>query len=225
MKQNLTICLAFGLLGFSSHAQESVSGPSATSPGGEAPIIATASADDEAYAALFKSDLELNTQVKLLSNLAQEHRTLAEEATKANQAEKTLWENELAKELSDRGSVLLKQLSDVTKQRLTFEKARANAAASADSLNAATPATRPGSREIEFLSKIEEGFRRIDQEMRAARQDATVYASQLTTNAMAYGADRISYTLDQNARKIRELEQERFDLELRKLEFQALRRP
>jgi len=225
MKQHLAICLTFGLLVFSSQAQESVSGPSATSPGAEAPIVATASADDEAYASLLKNDLELNTQFKLLSNLAQEHRKLAEEATKANQAEKALWENELAKELSDRGSALLKQLSDVTKQRLAFEKTRKNTGVSVGSLNTEVTATRISSHEIEFLSKLDEGLQRIDQELRGARKDASAYAAQISTNTMPYDFERASNILDQNARKIRQLEQEQFDLELRKLEFLALRRP
>jgi hypothetical protein len=225
MKQNLTVCLGFGLLVFSSQAQESASGPSATPPGAEAPIIATASADDEAYAVLLKSALELNSQFKLLSNLAQDHLKLAEEATKANQAEKALWENDLAKDFSDRGSVLLKQLSDVTKQRLAFEKAHKNAAVSVGSLNAAITATRLSSHEIEFLNKLDEGLQRVAQELRAARQDAIAYAAQISTNTMPYDFERASYVLDQNARKVRQLEQEHFDLELRKLEFQALRRP
>jgi hypothetical protein len=225
MKENLTICLAFGLLVFSSQAQESASGLSATPLGAEGPIIATTSADDAAYAALLKSNLELNAQFKLLSNLAQEHRKLAEEAAKANQAEKALWENDLAKELSDRSSALLKQLSDVTKQRLAFEKAPKNAAVSAGSLNAAITATRLSSHEVEFLSKLDEGLQRVEQELRATRQDASAYAAQISTNTMPYDFERAAYILDQNTRKVRQLEQEHFDLELRKLEFQALRRP
>lgn len=225
MKQYLTICLAFGLLLFSSHAQESSSGPSATSPSADAPNVATSGAADEAYAALLKSNLELNAQFKLLSNLAQEHRKLSEQATKANLAEKAHWEDELAQELSDRSSAALKQLDDVTKQRLAFEKAHNDVAVSVASLNAAITATRLNSHEIEFLSKLDEGLQRIDQELRAARQDATAYAAQISTNTMAYDFERAAYTLEQNARKVRQLEHEHFDLELRKLEFLALRRP
>ena len=225
MKQYLTVCLAFGLLLFSNQAQESASAPSAALPGAEAPNIATASAADEAYAALLKSNLELNAQFKLLSNLAQEHRKLSEQATKANLAEKALWEGELAQELSNRSSAALKQLNDVTKQRLAFEKAHDNAAVSTGSLNAAITASRLNSHEIEFLSKLDEGLQRVDQELRAARQDATAYAAQISTNTMPYDFERASYILEQNARKARQLEHEHFDLELRRLEFQALRRP
>jgi hypothetical protein len=225
MKQHLTICFTFGLLIFVGQAQESAPGPGAVLPGAEAPNIATASAADEAYAALLKSNLELSAQFKLLSNLVQEHRKLSEQATKANLAEKALWEDELAQELSNRSSATLKQLNDVTKQRLAFEKAHDNAAVSIGSLNAAITATRLNSHEIEFLSKLDEGLQRVDQELRAARQDATAYAAQMSTNTIAYDFERASYTLEQNARKVRQLEHEHFDLELRKLEFMALRRP
>jgi hypothetical protein len=225
MNQYLTVCVAFGLLLFSSQAQESASGSSAMLPGAEAPNIATASPADEAYAALLRSNLELNAQFKLLSNLAQEHRKLSEQATKANLAEKALWEDELAQELSNRSSAALKQLNDVTKQRLAFEKAHDNAAVSVVSLNAAITVTRLNSHEIEFLSKLDEGLQRVDQELRAARQDSTVYAAQMSTNTIAYDFERAAYTLDQNTRKVRQLEHEHFDLELRKLEFMALRRP
>jgi hypothetical protein len=225
MKQLLTICLAFGLLVFLGQAQESAPGPSAVSTAPEAPNIATANSDEETYAALLKSNLELSAQFKLLSNLAQEHHKLSEQATKANQAEKALWEDELTKELGDRSSAILKQFNDVTGQRLAFEKAHNNAAGSVASLNAAITATRLSSREVEFLSKLDEGLQRLDQELRAARQDSTAYAAQMSTNTIAYDFERAAYTLDQNTRKVRQLEHEHFDLELRKLEFMALRRP
>jgi hypothetical protein len=225
MKQYLTVCFTFGLLIFFVQAQEAALGPSGVAPGAEAPNIATASGDEEAYAALLKSNLELGAQFKLLSNLAQEHRKLSEQATKANQAEKALWEDELSKNLSNRSTTMLKQLNDVTRQRLAFEKAHNNAGGSLGGLNAAITATQLSSRETEFLSKLDEGLQRLDQELSAARQDATAYAAQMSTNTIAYDFERAAYTLDQNTRKVRQLEHEHFDLELRKLEFLALRRP
>jgi len=225
MSQYLTICMAFGLLVSSSAAQETASGSSATSPGAEAPNLATANPDDEAYVTLLKSNFELSAQCRLLSDLAQEHRKLAEQAAKANQAEKARWEDELAKEFGDRSSAMLKQLNEVTKQRLAFEKTHNNAGSPVSSLNAAIAATRVSSRETEFLGKLDEGLQRIDQELVAARQYASAYAAQISTNTVAYDFERASYTLDQNTRKITQLEHERLDLELRRLEFLALRRP
>jgi hypothetical protein len=220
MKEYLTVCLTLGLLVLSSRAQEP---PPA--PGAEAPKIVTANADDEAYAALMKNLLELSTQSKLLSNLALEHRKRAEDATKAEQAQKALWENDLAKELSDRGEALLKQLDEVAKQRLALEQARTNVASSVGSINAATPPTRPSPQDMEFSSKLAERFDRVSQELLTARQNANAYAEGMRTNSMPYGFERAAAVFELNARDIRQLEHELSDLELRKLEFQALRRP
>ena len=225
MRRYLTICLAFGLPLSWGRAQDLPSSPGTMPPGAEAPTIAAATADDEAYATLLKNQLELSAQFKLLSNLAQDHRQLSDQAAKANQADKSLWEDQLAKDLSDRSSAMLKQINEVTKQRVAFEKAHPNAGSPPASLNAAATATHLSSRELEFLSKLDEGFQRVDQELTSARQSATAYAKQVTTNTIAYDFERMSFTIEQNARRIRQLEQERFDLELRRLEFLALRRP
>jgi hypothetical protein len=225
MKRYLTICLAFGLPLCLGRAQDVPSGPGATPPGAEAPTIATTTAADEAYATLLKQQFELSAQFRLLGSLAQEHRKLSDQAAKANQADKSLWEDQLAKELSQRCSAMLKQLNEATKQRAAFEKAHTDAGNPLGSLSAAATATRLSSREVEFLSKLDEGLQRVDQELSSARQNATAYATQITTNTIAYDFERASFTIEQNARKVRQLEQERFDLELRRLEFLALRRP
>jgi hypothetical protein len=172
-----------------------------------------------------KSDLEFSTQFKLLSSLAQEHRKRAEEASNADQAQKALWENELAKELSDKSEAFLKQLNDMAKQRLAFEQAHKNAAVSVGSLSAATAAARFSPREIEFVSKLDERLGRVNQELLTARQYAIAYADRIRTNTTPYDFEKAASTFEQNARKIRQLEHEQADLELRKLEFQALRRP
>jgi hypothetical protein len=213
------------LLAFSSQAQDSTPAPVAAAPATEAPKIATASADDEAYVALLKSEVELNTQFKLLTNLAQEHRKRAEDASAASQAQKTLWENELAKELGDKSDASLKQLNEATKQRQAFEQAHKNAAPSSSGLNTATADTRVNSQAVEFFKKVNERLDRINQDLLAARQYAGTYAAQLQTNKMPYDYQQASAVFEENARKIKQLEREQSDLELRKLEFEALRRP
>ena len=85
MKAYLIICLATSLLVFSSQGQDSASAPGAAATEVEAPKIATASADEEAYVALLKSQVELSSQFKLLISLEQEHRKRAEEAAAASQ--------------------------------------------------------------------------------------------------------------------------------------------
>ena len=216
MKHRLTICLTFGLLVSLSQAQE----PSPATAS-ELSNAVTVNPDDQAYASLAKKDLELNTQIKLLNTLAQDHRKLAEEAAKAIQADKALWENDLARNLNDKGLALQQQLRDVTTQRLALEKARANAPLSVGG----SPASPPNTPALAFLNKLDEGLQRVEQELITAHQDASVYASQIATNSMPYGFEKASDALEQNARRVRQLEQERFDLELRKLEFLALRTP
>ncbi len=220
MNKYLTILLVLGLISVSSQAQQSAPAPAAP----EMPKMAIANADDEAYAGLVKGELELNTQFNLLSDLGQEHRKRAEEATKANQTDKARWESELQKELSDRSAATLRQISDLTKQRQAFEQTHKNAAVSAASLNAASATTRLSSREIEFLSKIDEQLDKLDQELVATRQYGIDYASQMVTNTTAYDHERMGGILEENTRRMRQLEQELFDLKLRKLEFEALRK-
>ena len=220
MKEHLTVWLSLGLVSFSSLAQPSADAPAAA----DAPKIVVASADDEAYAGLVKGELEFSAQLNLLSSLAVEHRKRAEEATKANQGDKAQWENQLAKELADKSSVALKQLNELSKQRIGFEQTHKSAAVSVGSLNAATAASRPSPHEVEFLTKLDERLDKVDRDLLAARDYGNTYASQMHTNTTPYDIEKASSVLEDNAKRIRQLEQEQFDLELRRLEFQALRR-
>jgi hypothetical protein len=225
MKEYLTVCVAAGLLVFAGQAQESTTAPGAAAPEVEATKTATANPDDQAYVALLKSEVELNTQYKLLSSLAQEHRQRAEEAATAGQVQKIVWETELVKELRDKSESVLQQLSEATKERQAFEQAHKSAAASLGSLNAATADTRVSPQEVEFMSKLGERIDRVNQELLVARQYSYDYAEQMRTNTMTYDFQKAAAQFEQNAGKIKQLEQEQSDLELRKLEFQALRRP
>lgn len=225
MKAYLIICLAAGLPVFSSQAQESNPTPATTVPDVETPKIATASADEETYVALIRSQVELSTQFKLLISLASEHRKRADEAAAASQGPKAVWETELAKELHDKSDALLQQLSEATKQRQAFEQAHRNVAVSPGNLSAAAADARISPQEIEFIKKIDERIDRVSQDLLAARQSAATYAMQMQTNKMPYDYQQAAEVFQQNARKIRQLEQEQADVELRKLEFLALRRP
>ena len=75
------------------------------------------------------------------------------------------------------------------------------------------------------MSKLGERVDRVTQELLAARQYSYDYAEKMRTNTLTYEFQRAAAEFELNARKIRQLEQEQSDLELRKLEFQALRRP
>ena len=225
MKEYLTVCLAAGLLVLSSPAQESTTIRGAAAPDPEALKFATASADEGAYIGLLKNELELSTQLTLLSSLAQEHRKRAEEATRPDQAPKALWETELAKELGDKGEAVLKQLNEATRQRQAFEQGHKDALGSVGGVNAATAAARVNPQEIEFFKKLNERLDRINQDLLAARQSAYTYATQLQTNKMPYDFQQAAAVVEENARKVKQLERDQSDLELRKLEFEALRRP
>jgi hypothetical protein len=218
-------CLVAGLVVIPSHAQESSPAPGATGAQAEPPKVAPAGATDEAYVALLRSEVELSTQQKLLSSLGQEHRKRAEEAAAAGQIQKTLWESDLAKELRERSETVLRQLSEATKQRQEFEQAHKSTVPSPASLNAATADARVSPQEVEFLSKLGERIDRVTQELLAVRQYSYDYAERMRTNTLTYDFQRAAAEFEQNARRIKQLEQEQSDLELRKLEFQALRRP
>ena len=225
MKAYLTVCFASVLLGLSSQAQESTPTPATTTLDVQAPRVATTSPDEEAYVALLRSQVELSTQFKLLVSLASEHRKRADEAAAASQGPKAVWEAELAKELHDSSDALLKQLGEATKQRQAFEQAHKNVAVSPGNFSAAAADARVRPQEIEFIKKIDERIDRVSQDLLAARQSAAAYAMQMQTNKMPYDYQQAAEVFQQNARRIRQLEQEQADVELRKLEFQALRRP
>ena len=223
MKECLTVCLAAGLLVLSSPAQESTSTRGAAAPGPEALKIAGVSADEGAYIALLKNELELSTQLTLLSSLAQEHRKRAEEAAKPDQAPKALWEMELAKELGDKSEAVLKQLNEATRQRQAFEQAHKDVLGSVGGVNAAAARVNP--QEIEFFKKLNDRLDRVNQDLLAARQLAYAYATQMQTNKLPYDYQQAAAVFEENARKVRQLERDQSDLELRKLEFEALRKP
>jgi hypothetical protein len=225
MKEHLIIGLAAGMLVFATRAQESTPAPGAAASEVEVPKIAGASSEEEAYVALLKNQVELSAQFRLLVGLAQEHRKRAEDAGAAKDGQKAVWETELAKELGDKSDALLKQLSEATKQRQAFEQTHKTAAATLGSLNAATAESRVTPQETEFMNRLTERIERVNQELLAARQSAVAYAMQLQTNTAPFDYQQTAATFEQNGRKVRQLELEASDLELRKLEFLALRRP
>ena len=120
---------------------------------------------------------------------------------------------------------MLKQFNEATKQRQAFEQAHKNAAPSSGSLNTATADTQVNPQAVEFMSKLGERMDRVNQELLTVRQHSYDYAEKMRTNTLTYDFQRAAAEFEQNARKIQQLEHELSDLELRKLEFQALRRP
>jgi len=173
------------------------------------------------YNRLAKAEVELNARLRVLGELAQEHFQRAEES-KAGAPEKSRWETDLAQELRDKSSVVLGQLNELTKQRLAFESAHAPGQPPTlgvlDDQKALTPD------EFAYVTKLEERLLRVRQELIATDQAARAFYAELQTNNTPEDMQRISLRLDENARLGRLWEREQSDLELKELEFRALRK-
>ena len=90
------------------------------------------------YSRLTRGELELTTQHKLLTELAEEHLRVAD-TTRVALPEQSRWEILLANELRNRSSLVLTQLNDVTKQRLAFETAHVAMPLGAAGVGASAP--------------------------------------------------------------------------------------
>ncbi len=172
------------------------------------------------YNRLKRSEVELKAQVNLLNELAGEHFRRAEES-RIGLPEKARWETDAGQELRQKSSQLLGQLNEATKERLAFEAAHAPdpeaALASLEDRNSLNPD------EMAYLMKLDDRLVRIQQEMVANDQAAKALFLELQTNNSPDDMDRISRQLDENARQSKQWEREHADLELKELEFRALR--
>lgn len=197
----------------------------ADSPAPESAQTKTLSPEDlTQYVRLTRNEMELQVQLKLLSSLSDEHLKRSEDASRANASEKTKWENDLAQELRDKGSVLLSQLNELSKQRLAFESTRGQPSSSAlgtGALNQAKPLTPD---ELAYVTKLDERLLKVRQDLAQAVAAGRDLSSELQTNVTAETVGRISLRLEQNNRLEREYEREQSDLELRVLAFRATRK-
>jgi len=174
------------------------------------------------YASLNQRVLEFKTRLELLSQLAQEHKKRAQE-TPRDQVAKNQWENELAKELGDRAAAIRVTLNRISQERLAFEQAHPDLVASALG-NFPFRATKgPNPDEIAFLDKVEERLAALQQEIAETVEAGKLYTSQLLTNKSSFDVSRVSSLLQANGSEVKKLQKEVFDLELRRLEFRALR--
>lgn len=198
----------------------------------ETPVASNATVSDNAtpaepkadqaayYASLNRRVIEANTQFELLNQLAQEHGKRAEE-TPRDQG-RYQWESELAKELGDRASAILSLLNHTSKERLAFEQAHPDLAASflPNSVIGATNGPNPA--EIAFLGKLAERLTAVHREMAATIEAGNLYALQLATNRSSSDFSKISFLLQDNGNSVKQLQKELFNLELKNLEFRAL---
>jgi hypothetical protein len=194
-------------------------------PAGSGNPKSNLSAVDQAgyYAMLNRRVIEYKAQSELLSQLAQEHKKRAE-GTAPDQTAKVQWENELARELTGRSAVVAGMADQVQKERVAFEQTHPDLVASLQQPAPAPAANTPNTDEILFFNKIEERLSELQQDIANALDAGKVLTAQLHTNTGSFEYSRIASVLQQNDNALRQLQKEERDLELRRLEFRALRR-
>jgi hypothetical protein len=198
-----------------SRAAEPAYEPAAVARPGTNPVAATPDTPGPARSAS-DSDAARNAQVELLTQLAQEHRQRAHDTAAAGQTDRTIWENDLANELHARAEQL---------------QGRHNEPAKEPSSNAIPPALAGESAgnglngdEQAYLDKIHERLDAVQQEIAAVTDQAAAYALQLPTNTVPYDYSVATRQIQENGRELRQLHTEQAGLELKRLEFWALRR-
>ena len=78
--------------------------------------------------------------------------------------------------------------------------------------------------ELAYVTKLDERLLRVRQELAATAEAAKNLTMQLQTNATAQAVGRVSVLLGENSLHARQWVREQSELELRKLEFRAIRR-
>lgn len=182
------------------------------------PLTAEQSAE---YIRLVREELQVSTERNVLARLAEEHLQRAAELGALGKAEKAQWETDRAEELKDKSSNLLTNLNELTSQRLTFEIAHAPVAPTAPGNLAEKKSLSRD--EFAYLTALDERLLRVRQEIATLQESARLLAAELQTNHAEEDVQRISGLVDANTFRMRQSEKEQSDIELRKLEFRALR--
>jgi hypothetical protein len=168
-------------------------------------------------AKLHHQEIEVTAQFALLKELAAQHRQRADEANQANQPDKAKWEGDLARELTGRVDRTAAQLEELMRQRFAAEEtAKASAASTA-------PET-PDPDEAAFLARLDTQLWRVERDLKAALETNKGFNAQLQTNSTPEHVLRISYLVQENNTLIRFLERDRSDLELKALQYRALKK-
>ena len=76
--------------------------------------------------------------------------------------------------------------------------------------------------ELVFISTVETRLEQIRQEISGAIEDIRALSMLVSTNKTPEDISAMSFTLTDNQRLVKELEREKLDLELRKLQFRAI---
>lgn len=151
--------------------------------------------------------LALNGQALLLKEMAQEHQKRAGDLTQANQTEKAKWESELVDELKEKSARVQKSIDQAA--QLSSGTNEVKAVSDVDD-------------KLIFVSTIEARLEQLQQELSAAIEDGRVLIVQMGTNKAPEDIGNLSMALGENQKVVKQLENQRLDLELRKLEFKAV---
>jgi hypothetical protein len=176
------------------------------------------------YAELVRGEQEIGAQQKLLTELADSHIKRAAEAQQGNKPEQATWETDLGRQLQEKATVIAASLAQTKKERVALEEAHRELSIS---LLANTPAEVTAgfsSSEMAYLDKLEEKSLKAEQEAAMLVETRRNYTQQVLTNTAAEDILRLNIMLQQTQNEVRELEFQKTFLELKKLEFRALRR-
>ena len=174
------------------------------------------------YEVLTRAETEIGAQLALFTEMAKQHADLAEEAVKGSQQDKAKWEGELAQELKDRQQAAVTQLAEATKRRLAFEAAHGAPAGPVE--GALAPGKAYNADEVRYLTRLDERLVKVREGLAAAMATEKGLYAELRTNSTAAAVGRVSDLLGDNTKQVRQWEHEASDLELKKLEFRALRK-
>jgi hypothetical protein len=179
--------------------------------------------EQAAYAKMNRREVELSAQIRLCTEFAEDLLKRASDV-KTGLPERAKWLTEVAQELRDKAAASLKDLNDTTAQRVAFDGAHGpatNAVVGNGALDQPKPLTAD---EFVYVNRLEERTLKIRQDLTLTLDYGRTFALQLATNNTPEAVAHVSAMVDENNAMVRILEREEADLELRKLEFRALRR-
>jgi hypothetical protein len=198
-------------------AQDAVPKPPAS------PLASLAPEERTRYAKLAKDEWELNARIQQLIELADDHLKRSTDA-KIGFPDRSRWESDLAQELRDQAAKLLTQLNDSTKQRLAIETSHGLPAGAAPSPGPLEETKALNPDELAYVVKLDTRLLKVRQDLANVVDAGKAIYSQLQTNTSTEAVTRASILIEENNVQTRQLEREVSELELKKLEFRALRK-
>jgi hypothetical protein len=152
----------------------------------------------------------LNAQAFLLKEMLHEHQSRAADLKQKNESDKAKWETELVSELQEKSARVQKSIDAISQP-----------VAAARDLKGASGEVDDG---LIFLATVDARLEQIHQELSAAIEDSRVLSTQVATNKAPEDIGAMAGVLSENQRLVKDLEKEQLDLELRILEFRAIRK-